>query len=509
MTVPFPALLRRFWLAAAVAILLPSLAPTQSVPPAPDEEIRRSLEHITRAFDVVTNNLAERVDPERAVYDGLLPGIMSRLDPFSVFLDSEQYLQMQQQALGVRKGFGAVLSIQPGKITVLQSIPDSPFGRAGLGPGDRIVSVNGQRIASMGLEEMIELLNQARSDKVRLAVMTGGRVVPQDYELDPAEVPSPSVDKKFLWDPTLAYLHLARIEPGTPDEIRQALESWKDVPLRGLLLDLRDNPGGSVQAAVGIAGLFLEQGSRVVQLMGRSVPEQVYSVPDSPSFPALPLVVLLNGRSASASEMIAAALQEHDRGWLVGTASFGKGVAESVLPLTAGNALVLTTARYYTPQGRSLQKPLPGTALAAILETGPRAFVTRNGRPIKEQGGVEPDQIAEAWNLQPWTEALQQTTAFVNFAEQLVDRQGRVPERYSVDDPTMEEFNRFLTQAGVIVPEEIWQRDLPFIRMRIEAEVLNLVYGIAAGDQAELRADPQVRAAVDALPRAAQILEFR
>jgi carboxyl-terminal processing protease len=497
------------WSIAAALLLCAARLPAQSGENASEEEIRRSLERITAAFHAAATNHADPVDPERAIYEGVLPGVMSRLDPFSVFLDSEQYLQMQQQARGVRKGFGAVLSVQPGRITVLQSVPDSPFGRAGLSPGDRIVAVNDRRVALMGLEEMIEVLNQARSGKVRLAVVQGGRVVPQDYELDPAEVPSPSVDKRFLWDASLGYMHIGRIEPGTPQEIRAALDGWKNITLRGLLLDLRDNPGGSVQAAVEIAGLFLRQGAEVVRLMGRSVPEQKHGVAEAPPYSSLPLVVLLNGRSASAAEMIAAALQEHDRAWLVGEQSFGKGVAESVLPVSGGNALVLTTARYYTPRGRSLQKPLPGTALAAILEAGPREFVTESGRPIQAQGGVEPDQTVEPWQLYPWTEALQQTTAFVNFAEQVVDRRGRVAEDYQADEPTMAEFREFVSRAGIVIPEETWRRDLPFIRMRVQAEVLNLVHGIARGDEAELRADPQARAAVDALPRAAALLGGR
>src|SRR5688500_7883735 len=161
---------------AAVVLAASAILRAQSNRPSAEEQISRSLERITEALDAVVNHFADPVEPRNALYGGVLPGALSRLDPFSVFLDSEQYLQMQQQARGVRKGFGAVLSVQPGKITVLQSVPDSPFGRAGLGPGDRIVAVNGRRIAAMGLEEMVEVLDQARTGKVRLAGVQGGRV---------------------------------------------------------------------------------------------------------------------------------------------------------------------------------------------------------------------------------------------------------------------------------------------------------------------------------------------
>ncbi|MBI2819796.1 MAG: S41 family peptidase [Acidobacteria bacterium] len=493
-------------------LLLLSAAGThaQSIEPlaakSNDEEIRESLRQITAAFDMVTSNLADPVDPDVAIYTGVIPGVIGRLDPFSVFLDKDQFHLMQQQSRGVQQGFGAILSVQAGRITVLQSVPDSPFGRAGLGPGDRIVGINGKRVASLDLEELVQALNQARSGKVTLAVLQGGAVVPRDFEMDPTEIPSPTVDQQFLWDADLGYLHVSRIEPGTPGEIRKALEGWNQIPLRGLILDLRDNPGGSVEAAVSIAGLFLPEGATVVSLQGRAVPERKYIVESAPPFPDLPLVVLLNGRSASASEMIAAAFQDHDRAWLVGEPTFGKGVAESVIPLSEGNALVLTTARYFTPQGRSLQKPLPGTALAGILEAGPREFYTDHGRPIGERGGVEPDQRAEPWQLDQWTGGLLQTTAFINFAQAYVDRHKPLTEQFLVDDQMLDDFRLYLRQAGMEIPEPDWQRDLPFIRMNIQAEVLNLVFGISKGDEASLRADPQVRVAAKAITKARELL---
>ncbi|HWP85870.1 MAG TPA: S41 family peptidase, partial [Terriglobia bacterium] len=469
--------------------------------------LRQSLHRITSAFHAISEHFAEPVEPERAIYHGVIPGLMARLDPFSVFLDPEQYQLMQQQSRGVRQGFGAVLNVQAGRITVLQSVPDSPFGRAGLGPGDRIVAINGQRVAMMNLEELVQALNEARKGKVRLAVLQGGSVVPRDVEMDPAEVPSPTVDRQFLWGPGVGYLRISRIEPGTPEEIRKALAVWSREPLEGVILDLRNNPGGSVDAAVETAGLFLPQGAAVARLQGRGVPEVKYAVEAAPLYPKLPLVLLLNERSASAAEMIAAAFQEHDRAWLVGEPTFGKGVAESVLPLSGGNALILTTARYFTPQGRSLQKPLPGTALAGILERGPEEFFTNHGRPVQEQGGVVPDERAEPWRLEEWAEILDQTTVFINFAQRYVDSHRPITEQFYVDDPLLESFRRYLREAGFEVSDQQWRQNALFLRTKLRAEVFNLVFGISKGDEALLREDPQVLAAVAALPQARALLE--
>jgi carboxyl-terminal processing protease len=350
------------------------------------------------------------------------------------------------------------------------------------------------------------VLEQARSGKVLLGVLQGGSVVPRDFELDPSEVPSPTVDKKLLLEPRLAYLHVARIEQSTPGEIDQALTAWKENSLRGLVLDLRDNPGGSLDAAVETAGLFLPEGKTVVSVQGRAIPARAYRTAGASRYGRLPLVILLNARAASAAEIIAAALQEHDRAWLVGEGSFGKGVVESVLPLSEGAALVLTIARYLTPLGRSVQKPLPGTALAAILEQGPLEFVTEKGRHLREAGGVLPDQIAEPWQLEEWTAWLQQSTAFVNFAEAYVERHGTVAPGFQADEGVLNEFGRFLQQSGFSVPEQQWQEALPFLKMKIETEILNLVFGIAKGDEAEVRADPQVQAAAAAIQKAEDLL---
>ena len=350
--------------------------------PQEDQAIRESLQRIAKVYDLVATHLADPVNAEKAIYEGAIRGALSQLDPFSVFLDSDQFQLLQQQQRGVQRGFGAILNVQAGRITVLQSLPGSPFGRAGLGPGDRIVAINGHRVAVMDLRELVEVLEQAKSGRVRLSVLQSGKAVPNDFELDPAEMPSPTVDKKFLLAPDVGYLHVARFEESTPAEIKEALEDWKKGNLQGLILDLRDNPGGALEPTVGAASLFLQQGQAVVSFGGRALPEKKYVVDALPLWRDLPLVVLVNGKTASAAEIVAAAFQDHDRAWVVGEASFGKGVVESVMQLSEGAALALTTARYFTPQGRSVQRALPGTALADILGKGGKQFYSDAGRPL-------------------------------------------------------------------------------------------------------------------------------
>ena len=240
---------------------------------AADHAIRQSLEKITKAYRLLEKHHADPVQPEQALYEGAIRGALSSLDPFSVFLDAQQFQLLQQQQRGVQQGFGAILNVQAGRVMVLHSLPGSPFERAGLGPGDRIVEINDYRVDRMDLRELVEVLQTAKSERVELAVVQGGKLVPGDFSLDPAEVPSPTVDKRFLLEPDIGYMHVSRVEESTPGEIRAILEEWTADKLRGLIMDLRDNPGGSLEPSVTTAGLFLRQGQAVVDLRGRSVPE--------------------------------------------------------------------------------------------------------------------------------------------------------------------------------------------------------------------------------------------
>ncbi|MBI4443255.1 MAG: PDZ domain-containing protein [Acidobacteria bacterium] len=496
-------------IACRLALLLACPLLGYSASSDPEQEIRRSLGKITKVYQMLETHLADPLDPEQTLYEGAIRGTLSRLDPFSVFLDEQQFAMFQQQQRGVQQGFGAILNVQSGSVMVLQAIPGAPFSRAGLGPGDRITRINRHWVAAMDLQQLVEALQEARSGRVRLSVIRSGKVVAEEFDLDPTEVPQPSVDKKFLLLPQVGYLHVAGIEQGTLREITLALEQWKQQQLQGLILDLRDNPGGALEAAVEIAGLFLEKGQLVTSLQGRAMPEKKYVVASSPPWPDLPLVVLVNEATASAAEIIAAALQEHDRAWLVGTETFGKGVVESVLPLSQGAALVLTVAQYFTPHGASVQKALPGTALAGILGKGTRQFFSDQGRPLGRNGGVKPDEMAVSWQLDSWARFLQQGSAFINFAQAYLDRHGKVEENFLVDETVLEDFRNFLRRAGVRVPPESWERFQPFLRTRIHTELFNLTFGMTRGDEIEIQADPQVQAGLLSLSKASQLLAGR
>ncbi len=478
----------------------------------PDDEVTQHSLRFAKIYALLEQNYVEPLDPDHSIFDGGIRGMIRTLDPFSSFLDAEQFEQFKQQAQGKARGFGSVLYVQPGKVVILQTAEGSPSWRAGLGPGDEIVEVNATRVNRLDFESLVDLLLRARTQRVRLGVIKPGKVVAQDLELVPAELNTPTVKKAFLLKPGIAYMHISGFDRKTPREVEDALKRLGGEELKGLLLDLRDNYGGVLESAIQVASLFLRPGRAVLTARGRSIQEQThYTRTGSPSFD-LPLIVLVNGYTASASEVLAAALQEHDRALIVGEPTFGKGVVESVAALSEGTGLALTTAQYFTPSGRSIQRPIPGTALAAPQKSADPAsgqaatFRTTNGRPVSAGGGITPDVTIPARTLDPWAAFIEQRGSFVNFSSEFLTLSGRVDRSFQPGTQVLEKFRQYLTRHRIRVPEEYWGQDQEYLKLRIKAEVLNLVFGLTLGDEVETRGDPQVQKAVELFPEIPELL---
>jgi len=505
-------ILRAIWLAAAWLLFASQLYSQTEVP---TDEVTEGSLRFTRIYSVLEENYMDALDPDRAIFDGGIRGMLSALDPFSSFFDPDQFEQLQQFARGKSRGFGSILYVQPGKVVVLQTAQGSPSWRAGLGPGDEIVEVNGTRLNRLDFRALIELLQRARSQTVRLGVIHPGRVVAQDFELNPAEVSIPTVDKAFLFQPGIAYLHLSGFDQKTPREVNEALRRLGGTSLRGLLLDLRDNRGGVLDAALGLASLFLKPDLPLLTVRGRVMPEKTHWTFARPAHFDLPLMLLTNGNTASAAEVLTAALQEHDRALIVGEPTYGKGVVESVTALSEKTGLALTTAQYFTPSGRSIQRPLPGTALAVTdkgldpASNASPAFHTANGRPVAAGGGITPDVAVPARRLDPWVSYLNQRGTFTNFASEYLTSHGKVDQAFKPDAKVLDAFREFVGQQRIRVPEEYWRQDQDYLKLRIKTEVFNLVFGLALGDEIEVRGDPQVQQAMGLFPKIAVLLKPR
>ncbi|MGO9273605.1 MAG: S41 family peptidase [Terriglobia bacterium] len=457
-----------------------------------------------RVFGSVEANYVDPIDTESTIFNGAIRGMLAQLDPFSGFFDRDQFQTLKQQARGQALGFGSILYVQTGNVVVLETAQGSPSWRAGLGPGDAIVEINGERVDRLDFQSLVELLQRSRSQAVRLGVIHPGKLVSQDYDLKPAEVALPTVDKSFLLGSGVGYLHISGFELKTPQEVIDAIQGLgastpqATAGIKSLLVDLRDNHGGIVGSAIATASLFLPPNVVVMTVRDRTGTKQTARTLEMPAHFDLPVVVLVNGETASAAELFAAALQDHDRAVVAGQSTYGKGLVQSVLSLSENTGLALTTAQYFTPSGRSIQRPLPGTMLGPTGGDDPAkvAFHTDDGRSVSAGGGITPDVSIPPRSLDPWAAFINQRGAFNTFASDYLSLHNKPDRSFEPEDKTLGEFRDFLAREGIRTPDEYWGPDQDYLKLRIKTEVLTLVYGLALGDETETKSDPQVQEAV-------------
>jgi len=463
---------------------------------------------VLNAYAIVEQNAADPVTSEQAFYQGAIPGLLRHLDPHSIFFDPGQFAQLREMETSTQKGFGTVVSLLPGRVIVLQTMPNTPSARAGLLPGDEILAINGYLIRTLDLDQLQQLLTQSRQARAGLDVMrpSSGRI--QRFVLDPAEIQAPSVERAFFVGPGVGYVRVSAFDENTAKDLRAAIEKLGGNNLAGLLLDLRNNPGGLVATALETAAMFLDPGQKIVTVRGRAVPEKAETVPLGARPYKFKLAILTNAKTASASEIVAGAMQDHDRAAIVGEPTFGKGLVQNVFNLHEGTGLALTTALYYTPSGRSIQKPLeeqrPLEAgqyelQSATAHANQRAdFHTDKGRPVKGGGGVMPDYVVFPEGLNRLRAALEASGSFPNFATEYL-RANKIDEEFEVTPQLLDQFQTFLAARNIQPGVAEWIAERDFISNRLKTELFNQAFGVEKGDQVEARRDPVILKAVDLL----------
>jgi carboxyl-terminal processing protease len=479
-----------FWLVPALLL--------QSGPVASDE-IRDQLQKFVSVYAAVEREAAEPVAPERAFYQGAIPGMLRRLDPHSVFLDPDQFRQLKELETSTRKGFGSIVSVLPGRVIVLQVLPGTPAQKAGLGPGDEILAVNGIALARLEVEQLVGLLGQTRQSQARLDVRKPGSAGILEFTLTPQELQAPSVERAFLLRPGIGYLRVASFDAETGAQIKAAIEKLGGVKLQGLVLDLRNNPGGVLGAALETASLFLKPESKLLSVRGRSIRATEETVPKDTSPYTFPLAVLINGRSASASEIVAGALQDHDRAVIVGEPSYGKGLVQNVYPLSDSTGLALTTAYYYTPSGRSIQKPLVGAQIVSDSAESRKEFRTDSGRLVRGGGGIRPDFEAPPEPLSRLRIVLEASGVFTQFATDYVRAHRGITPEFEVTPALLDEFQLYLSGRNIRPAVAEWSGEREWIRNRLKAEIFNQALGVERGDEVDAQRDPAILTALDRL----------
>jgi carboxyl-terminal processing protease len=322
------------------------------------------------------------------------------------------------------------------------------------------------------------------------------------FILTPEDVESPSVDRAFFLKPDVGFVRVASFDNDTGQQIKAAIEKLGGSKLKGLVLDLRNNPGGVLPAALETAGLFLKPGQRILTIKGRAKKDDEAHVKADATPYSFPMAVLVNGKSASASEIVAGGLQDHDRATIIGEPSYGKGLVQSVYPLSNGTGLALTTAFYYTPSGRSIQKHLSGAldeATAADRADNTKVYHTDSGRLVKGGGGIQPDQIVYPEGVSQLRAVLESTGAFPTFATAYIRQHPDLKSDFDAPSAVLDEFRVLLSQNNIQPSVGEWSKESDWIRNRLTQEILNQAFGVAKGDEVEAKIDPQVQAALKAI----------
>ncbi|MGH1462784.1 MAG: S41 family peptidase [Neptuniibacter sp.] len=344
-------------LALPALVSLPVFADEQDSGGQPGEPIKSlpldELRLFTEVFQRIKNAYVEPVD-DAVLLEDALKGMISGLDPHSAYLEPREFESLQQHTSGEFGGLGIEVGMEDGFVRVITPIDDTPAQRAGVKAGDLITKLDEQPVQGLSLNEAVDLMRGKPGSKVVLTIVRKGEEKPLEIEVTRDVIQVASVKSRTI-DEHYAYVRVSQFQVDSGKEVHKHLERLLEKDIKGVVLDLRNNPGGVLQAAVDISNIFLNEGL-IVYTKGRlSESEQRFSASSATLVPELPMVVLINGGSASASEIVAGALQDQSRSVIMGQPSFGKGSVQTILPLTQERALKLTTARYYTPDGRSIQ----------------------------------------------------------------------------------------------------------------------------------------------------------
>lgn len=380
---------RRHWrlvpFSCGVAVTLAAMVALQSARALPkDFSPYKKLNIFARVLSYVENNYVEPVDGNKLIY-GAIKGMLETLDPHSTFLPPEQYRQMKMDTQGEFGGLGIEVEIRNNWLTVVSPIEGTPAHRAGLRPGDEIREIDGRSTSGMRMHEAVQAMRGPRGTRVRVTVYRPSTKATMKLELVRDLVKIISVTSKLL-EPGIGYLRLKNFQEGTDRSLQKSLKELLDKgPLRGLVLDMRNNPGGLLDQAVRVADLFLGKGLivRTTGKGGKLMDEELAH--SRGTYAGFPMICLINGGSASASEIVAGALQDHRRAVVMGTRSFGKGSVQTIIELNDGSGLKLTVARYFTPSGRSIQEE--GIEPDIVVEERPPKAVAERIKREKDLQG--------------------------------------------------------------------------------------------------------------------------
>lgn len=507
------------------------------------EQVRENISLFGDVYREISLRYVDTIDPDEFVRAGI-DGMLATLDPYTVLFDDKELDDLEILTTGRYGGVGIEIGIRGEKkvLTVVTAMDDSPAQRVGIRSGDRIVEIDSVTTEGFTTAKAAQYLRGQPGTQVTLRIMRTGSPEPIEFVITRAEINIKDVPYYGFVEPGIGYIKLAHFSRRGPQELDHAISELLAGGMKALVLDLRANPGGLLPAAVAVSQRFCPRGEIIVSTRGRMEDsKREYTVPSDPILEDMPLVVLVNGGSASASEIVAGAIQDLDRGVIVGEPTFGKGLVQSVISFESGKALKLTTAKYYTPSGRLIQKvdyfaPNQSVVFEDMQEVHVDSFVTLHGRPVYGGGGISPDVLVPTPQPNRMGTELWRQSKFLDFT---TEYRARHPNLISADisDEALEEFRQWLNETDfeynsraelelddleAVAEEEtildqisddlnhlratlaqIGQRDFEngkeFIRQALQTELAESLWGSRGRTEASFTEDPQLLKAIEIL----------
>ncbi|MCC7176550.1 MAG: S41 family peptidase [Bryobacterales bacterium] len=479
------------------------------------DDIRASLRTFSDVYSQVEQNYAEPLDADKAIYNGAIPGMLRTLDPHSSFFDPRYFQLMREEQRGRYYGVGMRVGARDNRTMVMEVFEGSPAQKAGLRPGDLLYTINGKSTEGLSTADVADLLKGPRGTTAKVWVVRPGHDEELGFDVVRDEINRKSVPEALFIRPGIAYIQISQFTDTTSRELDAGLAALGEQNIQGLLLDLRSNPGGLLNEGVAVAERFLQKGQTVVSHRGRASAEKRYVAKSGGSFRNYPIVVLVNRTSASASEIVAGALQDHDRAWVLGDNTFGKGLVQTVYPLKENTGLALTTAKYYTPSDRLIQRDYSSMSFFDYYyrkntdtQDSRDVKMTDSGRTVYGGGGIAPDEKYTPPRANRFQEEMIRQRTFFNFTTRYFGpRDAKLPRSWQPDQAFENDFHRFLVDTNVNFTEAEFAENQAWVRTQLRLAVHAYAFSVEDANRIAIETDPEVARAVDSLPKAKALLE--
>ncbi len=499
------------------------------------DDIFENVKKFNDALTLVQKNYVEDVNTDKLT-EAAIRGMLSELDPHSVYINAEQLKRVNEDFQGSFEGIGVEFDILNDTITIVTPISGGPSEALGIQAGDKIVKINGVSAIKMSREDVPKKLRGAKGTKVNVTIYRAGMPDLLEFEITRDKIPLYSVDASFMVNGEIGYVRVSRFSATTYDEFARAMRELKAEGMQKLVLDLRNNPGGYLDQAFKMASMFIDRGKKIVYTKSRIPAYNDEYVSEGGEFTDIPLIVLVNDGSASASEIVSGAIQDWDRGLIVGESTFGKGLVQRQYDLSDGSAIRVTTSRYYTPSGRLIQKPYDGANYRKMLndeeegdnlyhrqdvrDTTKPEYKTMGGRTVYGGGGITPDFIVKMDTLTDYSVQLRRMNLFLEYTNQYYDVNKdllrssysdyvKFRDGFEVTETMLSDFQALAASKGVAFNDEQWQRDKTYIKTSIKSILARDIWGNNGSMAVFLTTDNQFEKAMQLFPEAERLAHLK